>query len=93
MTDAIALYNLGGNGWGMSPQLWTAIALITGAAIAATVIIQQADIAFILVIVWAFVAIAVRQANIPLIAATAGSLAIALIVLLLLGMLRRGRSI
>lgn len=89
---AIALYNLGWSGWGISPQVWTAIALITGAAIAATVTIQRADIAFTLVIVWAFVAIAVRQANIPLIAVTAAGLAIALIVLLLLGVLRRRKS-
>jgi hypothetical protein len=89
---AIALYNLGWSGWGLSPQVWTAIALITGAAIAATVSIQRADIAFTLVIVWAFVAIAVRQANIPLIAVTAAGLAIALIVLLLLGVLRRRKS-
>lgn len=80
---ALTLYNLGWSGWGISPQLWTAIALIAGAAIAATVSIQRTDIAFILVIVWAFVAIAVRQAAHPLIATTAGGLAIALVILLL----------
>jgi hypothetical protein len=89
---ALTLYNLGWNGWGISAEVWSAIALIAGAAIAATVGIQRADVAFVLVIVWAFVAIAVRQANIPLIAVTAGGLAIALILLLLFNVLRRRKS-
>ncbi len=86
---ALTLYNLGWSGWGISAEVWTAIALIAGAAIAAIVSLQRADVAFVLVIVWAFVAIAVRQANILMIAATAGGLAIALVLLLLLGLLRR----
>jgi hypothetical protein len=85
---ALVLYNLGWNGWGISPEVWTAIALVAGAAITATVCIQRTDIAFVLVIVWAFIAIAVRQANIPLIAITAGGLAIALVLLLLVSILR-----
>jgi len=85
---ALVLYNLGWNGWGISPEVWTAIALVAGAAIAATVCIQRIDIAFVLVIVWAFIAIAVRQANIPLIAITAEGLAIALVLLLLVSILR-----
>lgn len=86
---ALTLYNLRWNGWGISPQVWTVIALIAGAAIASTVAIRWADVAFVLVIVWAFVAIAVRQGDMPLIAVTAGLLAIALILLLLFGVLRR----
>lgn len=86
---ALTLYNLGWNGWGMSPEVWTAIALSAGAAIAATVTIQQADIAFVLVIVWAYIAIAVRQANLLLIATTAGGFAIALVLLLIFTVLRR----
>ncbi len=85
---ALTLYNLRWNGWGISPEVWTVIGLIAGAAIAAIVSIRHANIAFVLVIAWAFVAIAVRQANILLIAATAGGLAIALIVLLIVNVLR-----
>src|SRR5918997_3772289 len=85
---ALTLYDLGWSGWGINPEVWTAIALLAGAAIAAMVIIQRADIAFTFVIVWAFVAIAVRQANRPLIAATAAGLAFVLVLLLFLSMLR-----
>lgn len=89
---ALVLYNLGWQGWGISPEVWTAIALVAGAAIAATVSIHRADIAFVLVIVWAFIAIAVRQANIPLIAITAVGLAIALVFSLVVSVLRQRQS-
>ncbi|MBD0346935.1 MAG: tryptophan-rich sensory protein, partial [Coleofasciculus sp. Co-bin14] len=85
---ALTLYSLGWSGWGISPQVWSAIALITGAAITAIVIVRRSDIAFTVVIVWAFVAIAVRQAAQPLIALTAVGLAIALVLLLLFVRLR-----
>lgn len=89
---ATTLYNLGWNGWGISAEVWTAIALMTGAAIASIVSIQRADIAFVLVIVWAFIAIAVRQRNIPLIAIAAGGLAVVLVLLLLFSVVRRQKS-
>jgi hypothetical protein len=86
---ASTLYSLGWNGWGIDSQLWTAIALVAGGAIAAIVTVGHRDIAFVLVFVWAFVAIAVRQGNSLLIATTAGGLAIALILLLVFSLLRR----
>ena len=89
---ALVLYNLGWQGWGIRPEVWTALALVAGAAIAATVTIQRTDTAFVLVIVWAFIAIAVRHANMPLIAITAGGLAIALVLLLLVSVLRQRQS-
>ncbi|MCL1468557.1 tryptophan-rich sensory protein [Argonema galeatum] len=86
---AIALYSINWNGWGISPQVWTAIMLIAAAGIAATITAKRADIAYPLVIIWAFVAIAVRQANQLALAATAGGLAIALGLLVLIRLLRR----
>ncbi len=85
---AVTLYNLGWKGWGISPEAWTAIALLAGAVITATVIIQRADIAYTFVTVWAFVAIAVRQADKPLIVVTAVGLAFVLVVLLFWSALR-----
>lgn len=86
---ASTLYSLGWNGWGISPQAWTVIMLLVGGAIAATIAKTRFDIAFPLVIIWAYVAIAVRQANQPLIAATAVGLALALGLLVLLRGMRR----
>ena len=79
---ATALYSVNWNGWGISPQVWTVIMLVVASAIAATIIQQRRDVAFPLVFVWAFVAIAIRQFNIPLIAVTASGLAFALWVFL-----------
>lgn len=81
---AIALYSVNWNGWGVSPEVWTAIMLVIGGAIAATIIRQGRDVAYPLVFVWAFVAIAIRQWNIPLIGFTASGLAVALLVFLLI---------
>lgn len=85
---AIVLYDLGWNGWGISPEVWTAIMMFAAAAIATIVGIQRNDLAFPLVIFWALAAIAVRHGNALLISGTAGGLAIALILLLLFKHLR-----
>lgn len=86
---ASALYDLGWSGWGINPQVWTVIMLIVASAIAAVVTTTRTDIAYPLVIIWAIVAIAVRQIAQPLIAITAGGLAIALGLLVLLSLRRR----
>lgn len=89
---ATTLYALGWNGWGINPEVWSAIALFAGAAIGAIVGIQRADPAFVLVIVWALVAIAIRQANIPLVVITSGGLAAVLILLITFKLWRRRQS-
>ena len=86
---AIALYSLGWRGEPLSPEIWTVLMILVGGGIAATIARKRVDIAFPLVIIWAFIAIAVRQANQPLIAMTAGGVALGLGLFLLLGWLRR----
>ena len=84
---ASALYISRWDGWGISAVGWTAIMLIVGAVIAAIVTVQRADIAFTLVFVWAYVAIAIRHLNTPLIWITA--LAAAIVLSALLGFSKR----
>jgi hypothetical protein len=86
---ASALYISGWDGWGISAEGWTAIMLIVGAMIAAMVTIQRADIAFTLVFIWAYVAIAIRQLDDPSIWITAVVAVIVLAVLLVFGRMRR----
>jgi TspO/MBR family len=76
---AIALYSINWNGWGMPSTLWTIMMMIVSASIAALMTIQRHDTAYRLVIVWALVAIAIRQIDMPLIAMTGAVLAIVLI--------------
>jgi hypothetical protein len=89
---AIVLYDLNWDGWGISPGTWTATMLIIGAVIAAGIALQRMDIAFPLVIVWAYVAIAIRNANRPLIVWTAVGLAAILALLLVVNGLRQRPS-
>jgi hypothetical protein len=86
---ASALYISGWDGWGISAEGWTVIMLIVGAVIAAMVAIQGADIAFTLVFIWAYVAIAIRQLDAPSIWITAVVAAIVLAVLLVFARMRR----
>jgi hypothetical protein len=78
---AIALYSLNWNGWGLDPSVWAAIMMMISATIATIVLIQRRDRAYAWVIVWALVAITIRQVDTPLIAGTGRMLALALMVL------------
>lgn len=82
---ASALYASRWNGWGIAPSVWTVLMLLIAAAITAAIVIRYRDVAFTGVIVWAFLAVAVRQFAQPAILITAIGTAIALVVLLLLG--------
>lgn len=86
---ACALYSSGWNGWGLSPIVWTVIMLVIGAIVAGLVVWQRRDLAFGLVFVWAYLAIALRQSAISAIWITAVVLALAIVGLLLAGKLPR----
>ena len=89
VNTAIVLYHRGWNGWGISPPIWTAGVLILAGALAARMCIVRADTAFVLVYLWAVVAIAWRHLEQPIISVTAGVVALLLLLLLLLSHLRR----
>lgn len=71
------------NGWGLAPEVWFVIVMAAAVAIAAAVAVRRRDIAFLLVIIWAFIGIAVKQAGNPTVVMTTW-LMTALVVLLLL---------
>lgn len=78
---ASALYISGWQGWGIGETGWTVLMLLVGVAIAIIVAVQRADLAFTLVFIWAYIAIAIRQLDNPAIWITAGLSAIALAVI------------
>jgi benzodiazapine receptor len=80
------------NGWGISPEVWTAIVLITGAGIASAVSLTRGDIAYMLVIVWAFVGIAVKHAGTPVVATVAWVMTALVAVMLVVGALSKKTS-
>lgn len=68
---ASALYTSGWGGWGLDPVTWTAIMIVVAALLAEVVIFKRRDVAFTLVLVWAFTAIALRHGDVPAIWGTA----------------------
>jgi hypothetical protein len=58
-------------GWGISPETWTVIILLVATAIASAVSLTRGDIAYMLVIIWAFVGIALKHAGTPIVARAA----------------------
>jgi len=65
------LYLSGWDGWGFSGQVWATIMLVAATAIASAVALTRRSLAYTTVIVWAFIGIAVKQADAPLVATTA----------------------
>jgi hypothetical protein len=68
---------LGWRGWGISPEIWTVIMLVVGTAVTAAVTFTRGDIAYGLVIAWAFAGIAVKHAGVPIVSTTAWVLTVA----------------
>ena len=73
---------LGWNGGGISPTAWTIILLAAGALIAGIMAFTRSDIAYLLVLVWAFAGISVRWINLPVLN-TAGFLTAGIVLVLL----------
>jgi len=79
-------------GWGISAEAWTVIMLVVGAAITLAVVLTRGDVAYTLVILWAYAGIAVRQAGVPAVATAAWVMA-ALVALLVPLAWWRGRGL
>jgi hypothetical protein len=72
------LYHAGYRGGPLGEELWTVIILATGVAIAAIMLLREADWAYALVIIWAYLGIAVKQEElIAVVAAVAGAVIVA----------------
>ncbi len=59
------------NGWGLSPEIWTVIMLLAGVIIAAAMRITRNEVAFLLVIIWAYIGIFIKNSGNPLVAVMA----------------------
>ena len=79
----VVLSDLGWQGGGISPQTWTVILLVAGVAIAAVMAYTRSDIAYLLVLVWAFAGISVRWADMPVLNVAGYAAALAVLGLLI----------
>ncbi|RIK42893.1 MAG: tryptophan-rich sensory protein [Chloroflexi bacterium] len=56
------------DGWGISAELWTLIMLAVGVFLAAAIGLTRGDVAYTLVLIWAFSGIAIKHAGAPMVA-------------------------
>ena len=80
-------------GWGLSPELWTALMLLAGVILAGAMAFTRGDVAYGLVLIWAFIGIALKHSETAFVA-TAAWVAVGLVVLGLAGaiFLYKGRK-
>jgi hypothetical protein len=84
---------LGWSGWGISPQAWTVVMLIAGLVIASVMSLTRGDVAYSLVLIWAYAGIAVKHGDTPVVAITAWVTAALIGLMLVVGvLLKRGRQ-
>jgi len=81
------------SGWGIGAEAWTVIMLVAGVGIASAMSLTRGDVAYMLVIVWAFVGIAIKHSGTPVVAAAAWVTAALVALMLVAGTLvRKGRT-
>jgi benzodiazapine receptor len=79
-------------GWGISAEVWTVIMLIAGAGIASVVSLTRGDVAYMLVIMWAFAGIAIKHVDTPVVAVAAWVMTAVVALMLAVGVIKRRRS-
>ncbi|WP_416672782.1 tryptophan-rich sensory protein [Egbenema bharatensis] len=89
---ASALFYNNWDGWGLAPEIWTVLVMSIATAIGAILTLQRRELAYPLVIVWALVAVAIRQSDFAIVSITAIVLAIGLAILTLVNHLGWGRK-
>ena len=89
----ILLYDLGWNGQPLSPDIWAAVMLVVGAALTGIIIYTRNDVAFVGVIVWAYIGIVVAQGAFPLVAGTAGVLTLVVVAALIANLIRQRQTL
>lgn len=66
VTSVLDYLNWGG--WGISPEIWTVIMLLVGVGLAFGMAFTRGDVAYGLVIIWAYAGIAVKHSGAPTVA-------------------------
>jgi translocator protein len=65
------LYYIEWNGFGISPEAWTAVLFVVGVALAVIITETRYDWLWVSVLLWAFMGIAVKHSAIPIVGASA----------------------
>ena len=84
----VTLDRAGWSGGGLAPEAWAALLVLVGGVLAALLGLTRSDPVYPAVFVWAFVALAVRQREVALLATTATAVALIAAVIVLIALLR-----
>ncbi|MBI5031457.1 MAG: tryptophan-rich sensory protein [Chloroflexi bacterium] len=87
------LYYWRWDGWGIAPELWAVIMLVVATALGLAMTLMRRDVAFLLVLVWSFTGIAVKQAATPLVANTAWVMVVLVALMIPLGVVYRRKIV
>jgi hypothetical protein len=87
------LYWLGWNGAPLGPEVWAVIMLAIAVVVAALMAWRHADVAYLAVLVWAFVGIAIKHAAAPMVATAAWAASALTAFFLVGGFLRKRRRL
>lgn len=90
VTQVLFFFNWGG--WGISPAFWAVIMLAIATFLGILMLWREYDIAYSLVLGWAFIGIANSQAHKPLVANTAWIVSSLLIIAMILALFFKRRS-
>jgi hypothetical protein len=85
------LWYRGWNGEPWQPEIWAVIMLAVGVGLAFAMTVLRADIAFVIVLLWAYTGIAIKQTDTPIVANTAWAGVVALAVLAVAALIRGAR--
>ena len=84
------LYLVNWSGWGISPEAWTVIILAVAVIVAGAVSATRADVAYVLVLAWAFAGIAAKHAGTSMVSIGAWAATGLVMVMAILSALPRG---
>ena len=86
------LYYLKWNGFGIAPGTWLTIMLAVAVVVAALMAWMRHDVAYLLVLVWAFIGIALKHAAVPPVATSAWVATVAVVLLTMWSALKTVRG-
>jgi hypothetical protein len=72
-------------GWGIRPEIWAVIMLLTATAVTSGVALTRGDIAYGLVIMWAFAGIAVKHSDTAIVSTAAWVVTVVVALVVTLG--------
>jgi hypothetical protein len=80
---AYVLFDAQWNGFGINPEVWTAVLLLVATGLTLTAIYVRRDVPYSAVIIWALVGIVVKQTATPSVAITAAIMVLVIVVALI----------